>query len=102
MFVVLSRFIVGNEMTLDVKKAFHNRPHLVDKEPGFIKLDVISPQENLDEIWLISYWEDEASYRMWRKSHKFRESHKFIPKGLKLLPKSAKLNFFEQIMHCFY
>jgi heme-degrading monooxygenase HmoA len=97
MFVVLSRFTVGNEMTAEVKKAFQNRPHLVDNEPGFKKLDVISPQENPDEIWLITYWQDEASYRTWRRSHKFRESHKLIPKGLKLLPKSARLIFFEYV-----
>ncbi len=61
MFVVLSRFTVGNDMTADVKKAFQNRPHLVDNEPGFKKLDVISPQENPDEIWLVTYWQDERA-----------------------------------------
>lgn len=97
MFVVLSRFIVGNKKTADVKKAFQNRPHLVDKEPGFKKLDVISPEENPDEIRLITYCLDELSYRTWRRSYKFRESHKFIPKGLKLVPKSTRLNFFEYV-----
>ncbi|HYO91528.1 MAG TPA: antibiotic biosynthesis monooxygenase, partial [Pyrinomonadaceae bacterium] len=96
-FVALSRFTVANEMTREVKQAFLERPHLVDKAPGFLRLEVLTPLENPDEIWLFTYWTDEQSFKVWHHSHLYHESHKAIPKGLKLVPKSASLRYFEHV-----
>jgi heme-degrading monooxygenase HmoA len=96
-FVALSRFVIANDMREQVKEAFLNRPHLVDDAPGFVSMDVISPLEEPDEIWLITYWTAEESYRTWHHSHVYHASHKGIPKGLKLVPKSANVRFFEYI-----
>ena len=97
MFVALSRFTVANGMTSQVKEAFLNRPHLVDCAPGFLRMDVISPLDNPDEIWLITYWTDESSYKVWHRSHEYHASHAGIPKGLKLIPTSAQIQFFEYV-----
>ena len=97
MFIALSQFTVSNNMIAEVKKAFVQRPHLVDDAPGFIRLEVISPVDNQDEIWLLTYWLDEQSFKNWHHSHLYHDSHKGIPKGLKLVPKSARLRFFEHI-----
>jgi heme-degrading monooxygenase HmoA len=97
MFIALSRFTVANGMTDLVKAAFRQRPHLVDEVAGFVRLDVLSPQDTPDEIWLLTSWEDEASFHAWHRSHQHRESHRGIPKGLKLVPKSVELRFFEHI-----
>ncbi|MGZ5244169.1 MAG: antibiotic biosynthesis monooxygenase family protein [Bacteroidia bacterium] len=97
MFVALSKFVVANGMTQQVKEAFINRPQMVENAAGYIKLDVISPVKNPDEIWLITYWEDEESYKTWHKSHMYHDSHKGIPKGLRLVPRSADISFFEYV-----
>jgi heme-degrading monooxygenase HmoA len=96
-FVALSRFTVAGGMSEQVKAAFVNRPHLVEDAPGFLRLDVLSPLDNGDEIWLITYWRDEASYRQWHRSHLYKESHGQMPKGLKVVPRSAEVRFFEHI-----
>lgn len=97
MFIALSQFTVANDMTAEVKTAFVDRPHFVDDASGFIRLEVISPLDNENEIWLLTYWQDEASFRTWHHSHLYHDSHKQIPKGLKLVPKSAALRFFEHV-----
>lgn len=97
MFVALSKFEIANGMTGEVKQAFVNRPHLVEHAAGFMRLDVISPLDYPDEIWLITYWTDEDSYRTWHRSELHRESHKWIPKGLKLVPRSTQVRFFEHV-----
>jgi heme oxygenase (mycobilin-producing) len=97
MFVALSKFEVSNDMERDVKDAFRNRPHSVENARGFKKLDVISPLENPKEIWLITYWLDRESFETWHKSHLYREAHSGIPKGLKLVPRSPQLSFFEHV-----
>ena len=97
MFIAISQFTVANEKSEEVKEAFRNRPHLVDGEPGFIRMEVISPRELPAEIWLVTYWETEEAFSKWHCSHLYHESHKGIPKGLKLVPKSTRLRFFESI-----
>ncbi len=94
---VLSRFVVANDMDADVKRAFVLRPHLVDGAAGFVRMDVLSPEDMPNEIWLMTYWADIASYRTWHKSHAYHESHAGIPKGLKLVPGSATLRIFNLI-----
>ena len=96
-FVAMSRFTIANDMTAAVKRAFVERPHLVDDAPGFVRMDVISPLDTPNEIWLITYWTDEASYRTWHRSHTYHESHSHIPKGLKLVPGSTEIRCFEHV-----
>lgn len=97
MFVALSKFVVANGMTLEVKEAFKKRPHRVENAPGFVRMDVISPFDNLDEIWLITYWTDENSYKTWHHSPEHHQSHQGIPKGLKLVPKANEIRFFDHV-----
>ena len=69
MFIALSQFTIANEMTAEVKNAFVDRPHLVENASGFIRLEVISPLDNKDEIWLLTYWRDEESFKTWHHGH---------------------------------
>ncbi|MDX5420791.1 MAG: antibiotic biosynthesis monooxygenase [Hymenobacteraceae bacterium] len=96
MFIALSTFEIANGMAAEVKEAFINRPRFVDNAPGFVKLDVLCPQEKPEEIWLMTFWADEESYQIWYRNH-MKESHNNIPKGLKLVPHSAKVRFFDHI-----
>lgn len=84
-------------MIAQVKEAFRGRPHKVDDADGFLRMEVISPFDNLQEIWLITFWRDEISFRTWHHSHLYRESHEGIPKGLKLVPKSTEIRCFEGV-----
>jgi heme oxygenase (mycobilin-producing) len=96
-FAAISRFTIANGMTAEVKAAFRARPHLVDGAPGYRRLEVISPLDRPEEIWLITFWDDEASFRTWHRSHMYRESHKGIPKGLKLVPGETEIRHFEHV-----
>jgi heme-degrading monooxygenase HmoA len=95
--VALSRFTVANGLTQQVKEAFVHRPHLVDDAPGFLGMEVLCPLDNADEIWLLTRWADEPSYRAWHHSHVYRESHHGIPKGLKLVAGGTSVRLFERV-----
>ena len=97
MVLVLSRFKVVNGMTPEVKHAFLNRPHQVEDAAGFIRLDVVSPCDQPDEIWLLTYWQELSNYEQWHKSPAHHESHRGIPRGLKLDPSSTQIRVFEHI-----
>lgn len=96
-FASLSRFVIANGMEAEVKAAFRQRPHLVDGAAGFLRMEVISPVDHAEEIWLLTFWTDEVSFRSWHHSHLYRESHAGIPKGLKLVPGETKITCFEHI-----
>lgn len=97
MFVALSRFVVRNGMEDEVRTAFEERPHLVDLAPGFIRMEVLRPRERAEEFWLMTWWEDEASFDTWHKSHAYKDSHAGIPRGLKLVPGEQRIRRLECI-----
>lgn len=96
-FAALSRFVIANGMADEVKAAFRNRPHLVDGASGYLRMEVISPVDCPTEIWLLTFWADEPSFRTWHHSHLYHESHRGIPKGLKLVPGETKIRHFEWV-----
>ena len=53
-FVALSKFVIANDMVAEVKEAFRQRPHLVDDQPGFVRMEVFSPLDRPEEIWLVT------------------------------------------------
>jgi heme-degrading monooxygenase HmoA len=48
-------FVIANDMAKEVQEAFQNRPCLVEKAAGFVRMEVCSPRENPREFWLMSY-----------------------------------------------
>ena len=96
MFTAISSFEIQNSMEDEVKEAFIKRPKLVENFEGFLGLQVLSPVEKPSEIWLLTHWKDEATFITWHKQH-LKAAHVGIPKGLKLVPHSFKLRFFNHI-----
>jgi heme-degrading monooxygenase HmoA len=96
-FLAVSKFKVANDMAAEVRDAFVNRPHLVDDAPGFVRMEVVRPVDDVNEFWLLTWWDDEASFRTWHHSHLYRDSHKGIPRGLKLDPTATEVRFFERV-----
>lgn len=96
-FVALSRFVVANGMAAEVREAFRHRPHRVDDAPGFVRMDVICPIERPEEFWLLTTWADEASFHAWHHGHGYRDSHRGIPKGLKLVGRETQIRYFAHI-----
>lgn len=97
MYVVISHFKVKPGWREEVEVAFKNRPHLVEQAPGFIRMDVLQKQEDPDQFWLYTQWEDESSYDAWHTSHKYQESHTGMPKGLKLLSEYTDIKKFNYL-----
>jgi heme oxygenase (mycobilin-producing) len=96
-FVALSRFVVANGMEAEVKAAFRARPHRVDRAAGFVRMEVLCPLDRPQEIWLVTHWRCADDYRAWHRGHGYRESHRGIPKGLKLVGRETCIREFEVV-----
>jgi len=51
MYIVISKFKVINGLENEVLESFQKRPHKVDSEPGFIRMEVLRPEEQPEEFW---------------------------------------------------
>lgn len=97
MFLSVSRFAVANGLDDAVRTAFRERPHLVESAPGFIRMEVANPCEDDKEFWLLTWWQDEASFNAWHHSHAYHASLAGIPKGLKLDPERTVMMRFDVV-----
>ena len=84
MVTVISRFRVRNGLEKEVRIAFLNRPHLVEKAAGFCGIDILTDAADPSLFLLLTRWTDEQSFRAWHHSEAHHHSHQFIPQGLKL------------------
>ena len=96
MFVAMSRFRVRPGQEAMTGDAFRRRPHLVDDQPGFVRMEVLSPEAQPNEFWLITYWQDRESFETWHRRH-LSESHSLMPRGLKVERGSRVLEYLELV-----
>ena len=91
MVTVISRFRVRNGLEDEVRKAFLNRPRLVENAAGFCGLNVLTDAADPSVFLLLTRWTDEISFRAWHRSEAHNQSHELIPQGLKLDPSFTSL-----------
>lgn len=94
--VAISRFEVLDGWQDAVADAFRNRPHLVDDATGFQRLEVLRPADRPREFWLLTWWDDEPSFRRWHRDHR-TAAHQYLPPGLRLVPGSARVESFDHV-----
>jgi heme-degrading monooxygenase HmoA len=82
--LVISRFKVANGMEREVRDAFVARPRLVDDVPGFLGIEVFTEIDDASSFCLVTRWTDFSTYRAWHDGDAHHQSHRGIPKGLKL------------------
>jgi heme-degrading monooxygenase HmoA len=84
--LVISRFKVANGMEREVRDAFLARPRLVDDVRGFLGIEVFTDTDDTSSFCLVTRWTDLPAYRVWHDGDAHHQSHRGIPKGLKLTP----------------
>jgi diguanylate cyclase (GGDEF)-like protein len=84
MVTVTSRFRVGNGLEAEVRKAFLERPRLVESTDGFCGIEVLTDAKDAAVFYLVTRWDSEDQFRSWYTSDAYHQSHSMMPKGLKL------------------
>lgn len=97
MIMVESRFRVANGLEEAVRQAFIDRPGLVDDVAGFLGMDVYTESRDGCVFHLVTRWTDHAAYDTWHRGEAHRDSHAFIPRGLKLDAAFTRLTILERI-----
>lgn len=80
-----------------MREAFVARPRLVDLTPGFLGLETFTDAQHPEIFYLMTRWVDVESYRRWHGSADHRQSHAWIPGGLKLDPSFTQVTVGDRI-----
>lgn len=75
MYVVTNRIPVAEAYNEQFEQRFRNRAGQVDKQPGFVRMEVMRPQDD-ESPWLVmTVWRDEDAFIAWMDSEDFKLAH---------------------------
>lgn len=75
MFVVMNRILVKPDYAEQFEERFRNRAGEVDKMKGFVRNQVLRPDNSDDPYIVLTYWESKADFEAWVNSEAFRQGH---------------------------
>ena len=64
--VKINAISVPAEAHEELERRFANRAHTVDDSPGFLGFQLLRPVQGEDRYFVVTHWEDEASFEAWR------------------------------------
>ena len=98
MFVVTNRVPVADQYREEFERRFKNRAGQIDKQPGFVRMEILRPLNDTSCYCVSVVWENEAAFKNWVKSEDFAEAHK-NPMPKEAYTGDASMETFERIIH---
>jgi heme-degrading monooxygenase HmoA len=75
MYVVTNRVMVVDAYKEQFEQRFQARAGQVDKQPGFVRMDVMRPVEEGAPFLVMTVWQDEKAFLAWVDSEDFKLAH---------------------------
>jgi heme-degrading monooxygenase HmoA len=75
-FVAINYISCTPEYVNRFEELFASRAHAIDSMKGFIKMHVLKPSKQGENYLIVSYWENEESFKNWTVSKEFIDGHK--------------------------
>ena len=76
MHVVTNRVFVHPDWQQEFEERFRKRAGQIDKQPGFIKMQILQPHSDGAPYVVYTEWQDENAFKNWVGSDDFKEAHK--------------------------
>jgi len=75
MYVVMNRVRVKKEWSSKFEERFRNRTGQIDKEPGFINMQILRPDSDAAPYVVLTTWEQKSDFENWVGSDDFKLAH---------------------------
>ena len=75
MFVVTNRVPVETDWREKFEERFRQRAGQVDKQPGFLRMEIMRPVDDNTPYLVMTVWRDEQAFRDWVESDDFKLAH---------------------------
>ncbi|MDH5326334.1 MAG: antibiotic biosynthesis monooxygenase [Gammaproteobacteria bacterium] len=76
MYVVTNRVPVAKDWQDQFEQRFLQRAGQVDKQPGFVRMEVLKPADEDSPFMVMTLWESEQAFLNWVESEDFKLAHK--------------------------
>lgn len=74
-YVVANRVFVKQQYSDEFEQRFKQRAGQIDKQAGFVRMDILKPQSEKTPYVVLTYWIDEAAFKNWVGSDDFKIAH---------------------------
>ena len=74
-YIVANRIPVARGYEAMFEERFKNRAGQIDKQPGFVRMQVLKPESDNSPFIVLTTWEDEQAFANWVKSEDFKIAH---------------------------
>lgn len=99
MYIVSNRVPVASGFEYQFEERFRTRAGQVERQPGFVRMEVLKPASPDTPYVVLTAWEDEAAFKAWVGSDDFREAHR-NPLPREAFAGEGRLEQFEVIIAC--
>lgn len=76
MYVVANRVPVAAGWEMEFEQRFRNRAGQIDRQPGFVRMEVLKPATPDTPFVVLTAWRDKASFEQWVGSEDFKAAHR--------------------------
>ena len=74
-FVVANRVFLKPEFNDEFEKRFRERAGQIDKQIGFVSMQVLKPTSENTPYVILTHWQDEQAFKNWVGSDDFKIAH---------------------------
>ncbi len=74
-YVVANRVFVKQEYSQEFEVRFKKRSGQIDKQAGFVRMEVLKPRSKETPYIVLTHWEDEQAFHNWVGSDDFKVAH---------------------------
>ena len=75
MFIVANRVSVASGWEETFEERFRQRAGQIDKQPGFVRMQILKPASDDAPYIVLTTWQDKASFEAWVGSEDFKLAH---------------------------
>lgn len=75
MFIVANRVPVSVGWEETFEERFRNRVGQIDRQPGFVRMQILRPQSQGAPYVVLTTWRDRAAFEAWVGSEDFKLAH---------------------------
>ena len=75
MFIVANRISIASGFEETFEERFRQRAGQIDKQAGFVRMQILRPESNDSPYVVLTTWQDKASFEAWVGSEDFKLSH---------------------------
>jgi len=74
-YIVANRIHIATGFESMFEERFQNRAGQIDKQPGFIRMQILKPKQSGSPYIVLTTWENESAFENWVKSEDFKVAH---------------------------